>query len=122
VTFVVKGEPKDDDLRKKVQAHEKHHADDNEAIFKSVVVPWDAAIKKANKEKSKTKAANNTICEKVLYNSIGQDQRPNNIVSNIAANITAQADTFHNSGAGQKPTTKIEEKDSDCTLVKVRTG
>lgn len=122
VTFVVKGEPKDDDLRKKVQAHEKHHADDNEAIFNSVLVPWDQAIKTAKDNKSKATAATSSVCERVLYAQLGRDQRPNNIVSNIATNIAARGDAFHNSAAGKRPTTSIEDKDSDCTLVKARTG
>jgi hypothetical protein len=122
VTFVVKGEPKDEDLRMKVQAHEKHHADDDEAIFNNVLVPWDAAVTKAHKDKSKVTAGDISICEKVLYSSLGREQKPNDIVSKIAQNITTQADTFHNSGEGGKPPTKVEEFDSDCNLVKVRTG
>jgi hypothetical protein len=123
VTFVLKGEPKDDDLRNSVKAHEKHHADDDKAVFDSVLVPWDKAVTKAHKDQTKGLGADVGSCEKVLYlTAIGHDQLPTNIVSNLSTAMNTSGVSFHNTGAGSKPTTKIEKVESGCDVVRARTG
>lgn len=122
VTFVVKGEPKDKDLRTKVKTHEKHHADDDEAVFNDLLGTWDKELTKTYKQNLKAKGPSLNICEKGLYLVGGKDRNPDDLVSNIANGIVTKATDFHKSDAGAKPTTRIEEADSDCTVVKARTG
>ena len=120
VTFVVRA---NNDLRKKVETHEKHHADDYEAIFNNVLVPWDVKVTDAHKNGKKMAAIDGSVCEKRLYlASVGKNQTPDDIVSSITNDINTRADAFHNSPAGNKPNVSIVDVDSDCNVVKAKAG
>jgi hypothetical protein len=120
VNFIVRGEPKDGDLRDRVKAHEKHHADDDEALFNDLLGTWDKKVTKAYNDKSKTIGSNLTTCEKALYLGNGKD--PSEPLTNLAQGIVKKAGDFHGTKEGAKPNTQPEDVDSDCTVVKVRTG
>ena len=65
VTFVVRGDSSDNDLRDRVKVHENKHATDDEDVFNDVLGTWDKKVTKAYNDKVKTKAPNLTIsCEK----------------------------------------------------------
>ena len=120
VTFVVKGDPNDNDLRDRVKVHENKHATDDEDVFNDVLGTWDKKVTKAYNDKVKTKAPNLTICERILYSSHGKS--PDDVVPDMARKIKKKADDFHSTKEGAKPNTQIDKVESDCTVVRVRTG
>ena len=120
VTFVVRGDPNDNDLRDRVKVHENKHATDDEDVFNDVLDTWDKKVTKAYNDKVKTKAPNLTTCERILYSSHGMS--PDDVVPDMAKNIKKKADDFHNTKEGAKPNTHIDKVESDCTVVRVRTG
>jgi len=120
VTFVVRGDPNDNDLRDRVKVHENKHATDDEDVFNDVLDTWDKKVTKAYNDKVKTKAPNLTTCERILYSSHGKS--PDDVVPDMAKNIKKKADDFHNTKEGAKPNTHIDKVESDCTVVRVRTG
>lgn len=122
VTFVVKGDPNAKTVGDKVKAHEKQHADDNEALFKDLVIPWDTAITTAFKSKTKAKVPTKNICDKAVYLLSGKDYSPADLVANLSKQIDKKGKDFHGEPAGARPTTKPEQPDSDCNVVKARTG
>ena len=121
VTFVVKGEPKDDNLRNKVKAHEKQHATDDETVFNDLLGAWDKAITKAHKKNYKAKGPNLKICEKAVYVFDGKNHSPDDLVANLAQGIVARATEFHGTEKGKHRDSKVESFDSDCNVVTVRT-
>ena len=120
VTFVVKGDPNDNDLRDRVKVHENKHATDDEDVFNDVLGTWDKKVTKAYNDKVKTKAPNLTTCKRILYLSHGKS--PDDVVPDMAKKIKKKADDFHNTKEGAKPNTQIDKVESDCTVVRVRTG
>ena len=119
VTFAVRGEPSDGELRKRVAAHEKVHGDDDEAAFNNFLKPWDTEITKRHKDNKRSKGPNMTVCEALLY--LGT-QKPGDVAVAMANEIDSKARSFHNTAAGSKPSTQPEKPDSDCNNVKARTG
>ena len=122
VTFVVRGDPDVKTVRDRVAAHEKKHAEDDEAVFNDLVVSWDKDITTAFKDKTKAKAPTLPICEQSIYLFGGKNHNPNDLVSNVAHQIVAKATDFHSKPAGAKPETKPDPPESDCNVQKARTG
>ncbi len=122
VTFVLRGDPDADTVRDKVKAHENKHAEDNEAIFNNLVVAWDKDITTTFNNKSKAKAPTKKICEHAVYTSGGKNNNPEDLITNLSQQINAAGLDFHSKPAGARPKTKPEKPDSDCNVVKARTG
>jgi len=122
VTFVVRGDPNDKTVRDKVAAHEKKHADDDEAVFNDLVVNWDKEITTSYNNKTKAKAPTLPICEQSVYLLNGKNNNPDRLVTDVAQQIVAKADDFHTKPAGAKPNTKPDPPASDCNVQKARVG
>jgi Domain of unknown function (DUF4157) len=118
-TFVVRGEPDDDTLRNRIKKHEKTHGDDDEEAFKDFLKAWDAKVTQRHKDKYKAKAPTISICEASLYSG---SQKPGDLAVAMATQMDTKAKGFHNTAEGSKPTTKPEKPDSDCNVVKAKTG
>src|SRR5262245_20621935 len=84
-TFVVKGDPNDNDLRDRVKVHENKHSTDDEDVFNDVLGTWDNKVTKAYNDKVKTKAPNLTTCERILYLRHGKS--PDDVVPDMAKKL-----------------------------------
>jgi hypothetical protein len=118
VTFVVRGGR---DLGTKVETHEKRHAADYEAIFNSVLVPWDTKVTEAHKKSTKMAGPDDATCESRLYlAAVGPKQTPGDLAATITNEINSRASAFHSSAAGRKPNVSVIDVDTDCTVVKAK--
>jgi len=118
VTFVLAGDA--DALRAKVQAHEKHHAADDEAVFNDVLGAWDKYVTETHKNKLTAKAPNLSLCEGGLFRFGNTNNNPDEVVINLARQVRAKGDSFHATPAGAKPNVKPEQPDSSCNQVNAR--
>jgi hypothetical protein len=118
VTFVLKGDS--DALRKRVQAHEKHHAEDDEAVFNDVLGGWDKYITDTHKQKLPSKAPNQSLCERGLFRFGDRNNNPDDMVINLARQIEAKGVAFHRRPEGARPNVKPEQPDSSCNQVNAR--
>ena len=116
MTFVVRDNK---DLPTKIETHETQHKKDYEAIFNSVLVPWDSKVTEARKNSRKMAGNDDRNCERNLYlSSAGQNQMPADIESTISNEINKRANDFHRKPAGSKPNISITNVEPDCTVVK----
>jgi hypothetical protein len=117
-TFVLKGDA--DALRNRVQAHEKHHADDDEAVFNDVLGGWDKYITDTQKKKIPSRAPNLSRCEGGLFRFGSTNNNPDDMVLNLAHQINAKGEGFHRTPAGARPNVQPEKPGSDCNQVNAR--
>ena len=119
--FLITGRVNDLKSRREI-AGLRVEAWDKDLIFNDLVGPWDTAITTAFKSKSTVKATTQKICEKALYAFSGKNNSPDDLVTNLSGQINKAGEDFHKKAAGARPTTKPEKPDSDCNVVKARTG
>ena len=117
-TFTVNGSPKNQDQRDRTRAHEQRHADDYQVILNDIIAPWDKAVTEARAKRKAVVDADKDQCSAKLYgDAVGQNQRPEDIVTAVINNINAKARLFHTSAAGRNVRLANPATDRNCNTV-----
>jgi hypothetical protein len=117
-TFTVNGSPKNQDQRDRTRAHEQRHADDYQVILNDIIAPWDKAVTEARAKRKAVVDADKDQCSAKLYGeAVGQNQRPEDIVTAVIKTINEKADLFHNSAAGRNVRLANPATDRNCNTV-----
>jgi hypothetical protein len=117
-TFTVNGSPKNQDQRDRTRVHEQRHADDYQVILNDIIAPWDKAVTEARAKRKAVVDADKDQCSAKLYgDAVGQNQRPEDIVTAVINNINAKARLFHNSAAGRNVRLANPATDRNCNTV-----
>ncbi len=114
-TLTVKGIPTDADIRASVRTHEEKHADDIEAAFNAVVVPWDNAMTAAKDAKQVFKGPAIESCEYSLFKAVGGD--PFSIAGKLADLIEFAAKKLHYRPTGTGVKIVNYQSDRSCDVV-----
>ena len=117
-TFTVNGSPKNQDQRDRTRAHEQRHADDYQVILNDIIAPWDKAVTEARAKRKAVVDADKDQCSAKLYgDAVGQNQRPEDIVTAVINNINDKARLFHASAAGRNVRLANPGTDRNCNTV-----
>ncbi len=117
-TFTVNGSPKNQDQRDRTRAHEQRHADDYQVILNDIIAPWDKAVTEARAKRKAVVDADKDQCSVKLYgDAVGQNQRPEDIVTAVINSINAKARLFHGSAAGRNVRLANPATDRNCNTV-----
>ena len=117
-TFTVNGSPTNQDQRDRTRAHEQRHADDYQVILNDIIAPWDKAVTEARAKRKAVVDADKDQCSAKLYgDAVGQNQRPEDIVTAVIKNINDKAGLFHTSAAGRNVRLANPATDRNCNTV-----
>ena len=117
-TLTVNGRPKNQDQRDRTRAHEQHHADDYKLILNDIIAPWDKAVTEARSKRKAVVDADKDQCSAKLYGeAVGENQRPEDIVTAVINSINEKARLFHASAAGRNVRLANPGTDRNCNAI-----
>ncbi len=116
-TFIVKGNPSDEEVWVENLVHEDHHALDNERMFNATIFNWDVELTKAYTSQQIFRGAEMAACEAALFNAMGGTS--DDVAKNFFNACVNARDTFHASPAGKTPQwTEPPTSDENCQIVR----
>lgn len=117
-TFTVQGMPTNQDQRARTRTHEDHHVDDYKSILQDLIEPWDKAVAAAYKRRKTATGSDKDQCTGELYDqAVGQNQRPDDVVTAVIHAINDKARLFHASAAGRNVRISNVNTDAGCNRV-----
>lgn len=120
--FTLKGDPTDEDQRKRTREHEGRHATDYETIFTEVIEPWDKKITESKTNKQVVAGVDRNSCEQILYKSqVGEKKTPDGLIRTIINRINSMGKAFHDTPEGRMVIVsdpKVDDKSCNSVTAK----